>query len=81
GGEAPGVPRFLREFIEARCPQLDRMIALQKRLRVRLRETEPSQKRRQEILRSVLLDRELWKSLKENPGHAWEQAERRYINA
>jgi precorrin-2 dehydrogenase/sirohydrochlorin ferrochelatase len=80
GGKAPGVPRFLREFIEERCPQLDGMIALQKRLRERLRETEPSQERRQEILRSVLADRDMWEALRAGPQKAWAEAEVRYLH-
>ena len=79
-GDAPGVPRLLREFIESRCPQLDGMITLQKRLRERLKETEPSLEKRQEILRSVLHDRELWGALEISPEHAWEQAEGRHLH-
>lgn len=79
GGAAPAVPRFLREAIEAGYPHLDGMVALQERMRARLRGTGLSQERRSGLLNAAIRDRELWEALAKGPDQAWEMAERRYI--
>ena len=43
------------------------MVALQRDLREQLKHIEPSQSRRNAILREVLNDRDLWEILKKDP--------------
>ena len=56
------------------------MIALQRDLRAQLKHTEPSQSRRNAILREVLHDRDLWKTLKTDPVQARQQVKERYLH-
>jgi precorrin-2 dehydrogenase/sirohydrochlorin ferrochelatase len=79
-GNSPAVSRFIREHLETQFPSLDDMIALQRDLRAQLKHTEPSQSRRNAILWEVLNDRELWKTLKNNPSHARQQVKERYLH-
>jgi precorrin-2 dehydrogenase/sirohydrochlorin ferrochelatase len=79
-GNSPGVSRFIREHLETRFPALDEMIALQHDLRAQLKHIEPTQSRRNAILWEVLNDRELWKTLKNNPARARQQVMERYLH-
>lgn len=79
-GESPAVSRFIREHLESRFPSLDAMIALQGRLRKRLKIVEPSQERRNAILREVLNDRGVWEALDRSPAEAEELVGRRYLH-
>jgi precorrin-2 dehydrogenase/sirohydrochlorin ferrochelatase len=79
-GNSPAVSRFIREHLEAQFPALDEMIALQRDLRAQLKPTEPSQSRRNAILWEVLNDRELWKTLKNDPARARRQVKERYLH-
>jgi len=79
-GNSPAVSRFIREHLETHFPALDDMIALQRDLRAQLKHTEPSQSRRNAILWEVLNDRELWKTLKNDPARAREQVLERYLH-
>jgi precorrin-2 dehydrogenase/sirohydrochlorin ferrochelatase len=79
-GNSPAVSRFIREHLETHFPALDDMIALQRDLRAQLKHTEPSQSRRNAILWEVLNDRELWKTLKNDPARAHQQVKERYLH-
>jgi precorrin-2 dehydrogenase/sirohydrochlorin ferrochelatase len=81
GGESPGMARFLREAIEEAYPRLDEMIALQARLRSRLRDEVPDQRQRSSLLRAVLEDKAIWAALEEGEDRAWELVEERYLHA
>ena len=79
-GNSPAVSRFIREHLETHFPALDDMIALQRELRTQLKHTEPSQSRRNAILWEVLNDRELWKTLKNDPAKARQQVKEKYLH-
>jgi precorrin-2 dehydrogenase/sirohydrochlorin ferrochelatase len=79
-GNSPAVSRFIREHLETQFPALDEMIALQHDLRAQLKLTEPAQSRRNAILWEVLNDRELWKTLKNDPARARQQVMERYLH-
>ena len=80
-GASPAISRYLRELIERECPDLDGMIGLQMRLRAALKEKEPDQKKRQEILRAVVRDKDVWASLSQGEEKAWEFVQGRYLVA
>lgn len=80
GGESPGVARFLREAIERSYPHLDRMIALQARLRACLGSRVPDQRERSARLRAVLDDDEVWAALGDGEERAWALVEGRYLH-
>jgi precorrin-2 dehydrogenase len=79
-GSSPAVSRFIRKHLEETYPALDEMIALQSELREQLKQHEPSQARRTEILREVLNDKELWEILKKDPSLACTLAKKRYLH-
>jgi precorrin-2 dehydrogenase/sirohydrochlorin ferrochelatase len=79
-GSSPAVSRFIREQIETRFPALDDMVALQRDLREQLKDIEPSQSRRNAILREILEDCTLWEILNEDPEQAREQLKRKYLH-
>jgi precorrin-2 dehydrogenase/sirohydrochlorin ferrochelatase len=79
-GNSPAVSRFIREHLETQFPALDDMVALQRDLRAQLKHTEPSQSRRNAILWEVLNDRELWKTLKNDPARARQQVKEMYLH-
>jgi precorrin-2 dehydrogenase/sirohydrochlorin ferrochelatase len=79
-GATPAVSRFLREYLEGRCPGLDAMIAIQARLRAVLRAKEPLQKRRETILREVLRDPAIWAMLPSEKEKAWDEIVVRYLH-
>lgn len=81
GGESPGMARFLRDGIERIYPHLDRMIALQARLRRRLPGVIGDQGRRSSVLRAVLEDGTIWAALDEGEDSAWALVEARYLHA
>ena len=66
-GSSPALSRFIREQIEMHYPALDEMVALQHELREQLKRSEPSQSRRNAILREVLQDRAVWEILEKDP--------------
>ncbi len=78
-GFSPAVSRFLREFLEAQLPDLDLMIGLQERLRTYLRDCEPDQRSRRDIMWNVLRDRDVWSALREGELSAWTLISRRYL--
>jgi precorrin-2 dehydrogenase/sirohydrochlorin ferrochelatase len=79
-GESPAVSRFIREHLETHFPALDEMIALQRDIRAWLKQTEPSQSRRNAILYEVLNNREIWKNLKTDPAGIRQQIKERYLH-
>ena len=81
GGESPGMARFLREAIEEAYPRLDEMIALQARLRSRLRDEVPDQRQRSSLLRAVLEDKAVWAALDGGEDRALALVEERYLHA
>jgi len=79
-GNSPAVSRFIRENLEIQLPALDDMIALQRDLRGQLKHTELSRSQRNAILWNVLNDREIWKTLKNDPDRARLLAQERYLH-
>jgi len=78
-GSSPAISRFLREFLEKSLPDLDRMIALQERLRAYLKECQPDTEARKDVLWKVLMDREVWRALHAGETAAWSLIARRYL--
>jgi precorrin-2 dehydrogenase / sirohydrochlorin ferrochelatase len=79
-GSSPAVARFLREQLETQFPALDAMVALQRDLRARLKQSEPSPSKRNAILWEVLNDPVLWKILKTDPAGAHRQVMEKYLH-
>jgi len=79
-GSSPALSRFIREQIEMHYPALDEMVALQQELRELLKRCEPSQSRRNAILREVLHDRAIWEILEKDPEKARVELKRRYLH-
>ena len=79
-GSSPALSRFIREQIEMHYPALDEMVALQHELREQLKRSEPSQSRRNAILREVLQDRAVWEILEKDPEKARVELKRRYLH-
>jgi len=79
GGSSPAVSRFLREFVERSLPDLDRMIALQERLRAYLKECYPDADARKDVVWKVLMDRDVWVALQGSEVAAWSLITRRYL--
>ena len=79
-GSSPAVARFIREQLETRFPALDDMVALQRDLRARLKQSEPSPSKRNAILWEVLNDPVLWETLKKDPARARRQVMERYLH-
>ncbi|PKL70818.1 MAG: siroheme synthase [Methanomicrobiales archaeon HGW-Methanomicrobiales-1] len=80
GGSSPAVSRFIREHLEHEFPAMDRMIALQQRLRAELKRTEPDPLKRNAILREVLNDTSVWTDLSVDPAGAWDRVNKRYLH-
>jgi precorrin-2 dehydrogenase/sirohydrochlorin ferrochelatase len=79
-GTSPAVARYLREFIEERCPHLDGMISLQGRLRNALPGRVTDQADRRRILEDVLHDQTVWSALGTGEEIAWKIVGRRYLH-
>jgi precorrin-2 dehydrogenase/sirohydrochlorin ferrochelatase len=79
-GTSPAVSRFIREYLETRLPSLDKMVALHRDLRARLKEIEPSVPQRKVILQEVLKDPLIWETLGRDPVQARKYAEERYLH-
>jgi precorrin-2 dehydrogenase/sirohydrochlorin ferrochelatase len=78
-GASPAVSRFLRESIESSLPDLDRMIALQARLRDALQDSVPDADTRKKILWEVLNDPEVWGALGKGEEEGWRMVMERYF--
>ena len=66
GGRSPAMSRYLRLRLEKSLgDDVEKMAALQERVREQLKGTIKDQKRREEILRAILDDPAVWDSLKE----------------
>ena len=79
-GKSPAVSRFIREYIDRSFALLDPMIALQDALRTELKRTVPSQERRQEILRQVVCDPEVWDALSRSGEEGEAVARRKHLH-
>jgi len=79
-GKSPAVSRYIRQQFAQQQAQFDKMVELQYRLRNLLKNIEPQQERRSEILWEVLNDQEVWKNLIRDPSVAWNLVQRRYLN-
>lgn len=77
-GNSPGMARHLRMRIQDEWKDVDPMIELQADLRRHLREVEPSQQKRTEIIGKMLADPELWDALQKDRGAARALAFRKY---
>ena len=62
-GKAPAAAAYLRDKIENDLPSFSKMVELQEVLRAELKNTVPDQKRRAEIIRTVIRDDSVWKAL------------------
>ncbi|HTY90538.1 MAG TPA: bifunctional precorrin-2 dehydrogenase/sirohydrochlorin ferrochelatase [Methanocella sp.] len=66
GGRSPALSRYLRLKLEAALGgDLERMAKLQERVREQLKKTIEDQKGREEVLRTILDDSDVWEALKE----------------
>lgn len=75
GGRSPAVSKYVRLRLEASLGEdLEKMVELQERLREHLKMSVGSQKRREEILRAILEDPEVWDALKESQDKAFRTA-------
>ncbi|MDP3563494.1 MAG: bifunctional precorrin-2 dehydrogenase/sirohydrochlorin ferrochelatase, partial [Methanoregula sp.] len=79
-GSSPAISRFIREHLEAEFPALDQMIALQQRLRMELKRSEPDQAKRDRLIWQVLEDPSVWTALSADPEGAWMLVEKRYLS-
>lgn len=78
-GESPAVSRFLREHLQSTLPELDRMVALQGRLRKYLLDIEPDSRKRKDIVKKVLHDPSVWVALAKSEEGAWQIIEEKYL--
>jgi precorrin-2 dehydrogenase/sirohydrochlorin ferrochelatase len=78
-GESPAVSRFLREYIQASLPDIDRMIRIQARLREALQESVPDTDTRKKILWEVLNDPQVWEALRKGEEEGWRMVKERYL--
>ncbi len=78
-GESPAVSRFLREHLQSTLPELDRMVALQGRLRKYLLDIEPDSRKRKDIVIKVLHDPSVWVALAKSEEGAWQIIEEKYL--
>ncbi len=79
-GSSPAVSRFIREQLELHYPALDEMVALQREMRMQLKQYVSSPARRNAILREILHDRTIWETLQKNPEEARKELEVRYLH-
>ncbi|MDD4126987.1 MAG: bifunctional precorrin-2 dehydrogenase/sirohydrochlorin ferrochelatase, partial [Methanomicrobium sp.] len=79
GGKSPGMSKYLRELLEKECPLVDDMIGLQNEMRVVLKSKEPVQKRRNEILRAIVDDEEVWAKLEKDKDSAMRYILEKYL--
>jgi precorrin-2 dehydrogenase/sirohydrochlorin ferrochelatase len=79
GGESPAVSRFLREHLQSTLPDLDRMVALQDRLRKYLPRKEPDSRKRKGLVTEVLHDPAVWAGLAKGEEEAWQIVEEKYL--
>ena len=78
-GESPAISRFLREYIQASLPQIDRMVVLQTRLREALQDKVPDTDTRRMILWEVLNDPTIWEALGKGEEEGWRMVKERYL--
>jgi len=78
-GSSPAMSRFIREHLEQEFPALDEMIALQQRLRTKLKLVQLDQGKRNAILKEVLNDPSVWMALCPDPDKAWKMVKKRYL--
>jgi precorrin-2 dehydrogenase/sirohydrochlorin ferrochelatase len=81
GGRSPAMARYVRLRLEASLGEdVEKMLGLQERLRERLKLTVGGQKRREEILRAILEDPDVWEALGESQEKAFEAARKHFPN-
>jgi precorrin-2 dehydrogenase/sirohydrochlorin ferrochelatase len=78
-GESPAISRFLREYIQASLPDIDRMILIQQRLRNALQDRVPDTDTRKKILWEVLNDPLVWDALGKGEEEGWRMVKERYL--
>jgi precorrin-2 dehydrogenase/sirohydrochlorin ferrochelatase len=78
-GESPAISRFLREYIQASLPQIDRMVVVQGRLREALQDKVPDTDTRKMILWEVLNDPTVWEALGKGEEEGWRIVKERYL--
>ncbi len=77
-GKSPGIARYLRMRIQDEWTDIDPMVELQAELRRHLREVEPLQQKRTDIIWKMLNDPELWDALRHDRDAARTLALRKY---
>jgi precorrin-2 dehydrogenase/sirohydrochlorin ferrochelatase len=77
-GSSPGMARYLRMRIQDEWADIDPMIELQAEMRRHLRNAEPSQQKRTEIIWNMLNDPVLWDTLRRDSDAARTFALRKY---
>jgi precorrin-2 dehydrogenase/sirohydrochlorin ferrochelatase len=78
-GESPAISRYLREYIQASLPQIDRMVVLQGRLREALQDKVPDTDTRRMVLWEVLNDPSVWEALGKGEEEGWRMVKERYL--
>jgi len=78
-GKSPAFSRYLRSKLEVRKKDYDQMITLQERLRSVLKERIPTQRKREEILRNMVSDQQVWETLSQGIDSTWMLIERKYL--
>jgi len=80
-GKSPAVSRYLRMRLESEYADLDLMTDLQDEMRSMLKDIEPVQAKRSQILWSILQDEEIWGALASDYDRARAMAIERYLHA
>lgn len=75
-GASPATTRYLRKSLTPQIREADGMVQIQRDLRARLKETEPSQAERRRLLRAVVESDAVWESLPDEPDRARTVADR-----
>lgn len=79
-GESPAIARYMREIIEAACPNVEGMVRLQSRIRSLIKAKVSSQRERSNILSEVIHDKSIWDAISHSEEEAWTLVVSRYLN-
>lgn len=79
-GKSPAFARYLRTYLERIGGEFDRMISLQERVRLYLKDRESVAEKRGQVLGEIINDPEVWNQLKEGEDSAWNLVQERYLH-
>ncbi|MDD1671953.1 MAG: bifunctional precorrin-2 dehydrogenase/sirohydrochlorin ferrochelatase, partial [Methanomicrobiales archaeon] len=79
-GKSPAFARYLRTYLEREGREFDRMISLQERARLSLKDQEFPVERRGSVLWEIINDPEVWEHLKGDEESAWTLVQQRYLH-